>query len=156
VIAVHAFFNFISLENTAQIVHAPYYAAGIWIVPHVSLMLESFLWEVLLLSWLRGRSKSFANKIGIGKFRHIRLDQGHRLIMSLFLGFKTWWTVFLWVQCGAPELRFLKCSIKWDVLTFWFSPVSASLFHSFYSLENTTLSLAYFPPSLTSFLYFSP
>jgi hypothetical protein len=29
VIAVHAFFNFISLENTAQIVHAPYYAAGI-------------------------------------------------------------------------------------------------------------------------------
>ena len=40
--------------------------------------------------------------------------------------------------------RFLKCSIKWDVLTFCFSPVSASLLHSFYSLENTTLSLAYF------------
>jgi len=40
----------------------------------------------------------------------------------------------------------LKCSIKWDVLTFCFSPVSASLLHSFYSLENTTLSLAYFPP----------
>jgi len=54
--------------------------------------------------------------------------------------------VDLWVQCEAPELRFLKCSMKWDVLTFWFSPVSASLLHSFYSLENATLSLAYFPP----------
>jgi hypothetical protein len=53
----------------------------------------------------------------------------------------------LWVQCETLELRFLKCSIKWDVLTFCFSPVSASLLHSFYSLENTTLSLAYFPPS---------
>jgi len=51
---------------------------------------------------------------------------------------------FLWVQCETPEIRFLKCSIKWDVLTFWFSPVFASLLHSFYSLENTTLSLAYF------------
>ena len=61
----------------------------------------------------------------------------------------------LWVQCETPELRFLKCSIKWDVLTFCFSPVSASLLHSFNSLENTTLFIAYFPPSLTSFLYFS-
>jgi hypothetical protein len=50
----------------------------------------------------------------------------------------------LWVQCETLELRFLKCSIKWDVLTFCFSPVSASLLHSFYSLENTALSLAYF------------
>jgi len=33
--------------------------------------------------------------------------------------------------------------------------ISASLLHSFYSLENTTLSWAYFPPSFTSFLYFS-
>jgi len=49
------------------------------------------------------------------------------------------------IQCETPELRFLKCSIKWDVLTSCFSPVSASLLHSFYSLENTTLSLAYFP-----------
>jgi hypothetical protein len=49
----------------------------------------------------------------------------------------------LWVQCETLELRFLKCSIKWNVLTFCFSPVSASLLHSFYSLENTTLSLAY-------------
>jgi hypothetical protein len=57
--------------------------------------------------------------------------------------------------CETPELRFLKRSRKWDVLTFWFSPVSASLLHSFYSLYNTTLSLAYFPPSLTSFLCFS-
>jgi len=64
-------------------------------------------------------------------------------------------TGILWVQCVTPELRFLKCSIKWDVLTFWFSQVSASLLH-FYSLENTTLSLslAYSPPSLTSFLFF--
>jgi hypothetical protein len=52
----------------------------------------------------------------------------------------------LWVQCETPELRFLKCSIKWDVLTFCFSPVSASFLHSFYSLENTTP-----PPS--PFLY---
>ena len=44
----------------------------------------------------------------------------------------------LWVQCETPELRFMKCSIKWDVLTFCFSPVSASLLHSFYSLDNTT------------------
>jgi hypothetical protein len=50
----------------------------------------------------------------------------------------------LWIQCDTPELKFLKCSIKWDVITFCFSPVSASLLHSFYSLENTTLSLAYF------------
>ena len=49
----------------------------------------------------------------------------------------------LWVQCETLELRFLKCSIKWDVLTFCFCPVSASLLHSFYSLENTTLSIAY-------------
>ena len=53
----------------------------------------------------------------------------------------------LWVQCETPEFRFLKCSIEWDDLTIWFFQVSASLLHSFYSLENTTLSLAYFPPS---------
>jgi hypothetical protein len=35
--------------------------------------------------------------------------------------------------CETPEL------------TIWVSQVSASLLHSFYSLENTTLSLAYFP-----------
>jgi len=44
----------------------------------------------------------------------------------------------LWVQCETLELRFLKCSIKWDVLTFCFSPVSASLLHSFYSLVIMT------------------
>jgi hypothetical protein len=42
------------------------------------------------------------------------------------------------------------------MFTFCFSPVSASLLYSFYSLENKTLSLAYFPPSHISFLYFSP
>jgi len=79
------------------------------------------------------------------------------------LSSQVWWmapsTIYtrwnLWVQCETLELGFLKCSIKWDVLTFCFSPVSASLLHSFYSLENATLSLAYSPPSFTSFLYFS-
>jgi hypothetical protein len=41
----------------------------------------------------------------------------------------------------TPEFRFLRCSTKWDVLTFCFFPVSASLLHSFYSLENTLFSL---------------
>jgi hypothetical protein len=27
-------------------------------------------------------------------------------------------TVILWVQCETPELKFLKCSIKWDDLFF--------------------------------------
>ena len=58
----------------------------------------------------------------------------------------------LWVQCETLELRFLKCSIKWDVLTLLFSDFCfPSPFFLFLGEHNSLFSLL--PPPSPLFIF---